>query len=103
MIRNLGILRSLCQSKLMAENIYLKLAGEKLGYLADLAEQSIGEDSDMSVTDKILRLTAKDASIVINTQTPNRQLWYSSNLSGPQRFDYCAEEDSWKNQAGQII
>lgn len=32
---------------------------------------------------------------MINTQTPNRQLWYSSPVSGPQRFDY--KEGRWLN------
>jgi frataxin len=30
---------------------------------------------------------------VINKQTPNRQLWWSSPISGPRRYEY--EDDEW--------
>ena len=53
-----------------------------------MAEEALGADADLSVTDQILKIQSKDLAVVINTQTPNRQLWYSSNISGPQRFDY---------------
>lgn len=43
---------------------------------------------DISSTDQVLRININKHSIVINTQTPNRQLWYSCTKSGPQRFDY---------------
>ena len=42
-------------------------------------------------------------SVVINTQTPNRQLWYSSTGSGPQRFDYDSKSDRWVSLAGRDI
>lgn len=29
-------------------------------------------------------------SFVINKQPPNRQIWLSSPISGPKRYDYCA-------------
>lgn len=53
-----------------------------------MTEEMLGDDADCSATDKILRINHNSNSIVINTQTPNRQLWYSSTVSGPQRFDY---------------
>jgi frataxin len=76
-----------CSSKL-PENEYLQLACAKISELTSLAEESLGNEADCSSTDKILRISSPSLSIVINTQTPNRQLWYSSTLSGPQRFDY---------------
>lgn len=60
-------------------------------------------DADCSATDKILKVNYLANSIVINTQTPNRQLWYSSTSSGPQRFDYDPEEEAWKNNLGKKI
>ncbi len=34
-------------------------------------------------------------SYVLNKQTPNRQLWLSSPLSGPRRFDWCERREHW--------
>ena len=62
-----------------------------------------GEEIDISLTDKILKINKDNLSVVINTQTPNRQLWYSSNVSGPQRFDYDSKEHQWVSQAGKVL
>ncbi|KAI0343897.1 Frataxin [Trametopsis cervina] len=32
---------------------------------------------------------------VINKQPPNKQIWLSSPVSGPKRYDYDAQEDNW--------
>lgn len=32
---------------------------------------------------------------VINRQTPNRQIWLSSPVSGPKRYDFVEEEECW--------
>ncbi|KAH9921947.1 uncharacterized protein BXZ73DRAFT_104209 [Epithele typhae] len=32
---------------------------------------------------------------VINKQPPNKQIWLSSPLSGPKRYDYVPEDDGW--------
>ena len=32
---------------------------------------------------------------VINKQTPNRQLWWSSPLSGPKRYEYDDDDQLW--------
>lgn len=93
----------LCQSKLMEEGKYLDFAREKLGELGDLAEESGGPDIDIALTDKILRINHSRLTVVVNTQTPNRQLWYSSTVSGPQRFDYNSEKEQWVSQAGNIL
>lgn len=76
----------------MPESEYLRIATKKIAELTTLAEQQ-SENSDkqidISSSDKILRIAAQGLAIVINTQTPNRQLWYSCTASGPQRFDYA--------------
>ena len=78
------------------------MATKKISDLAFLTEDfETDEDIDLSVTDKILRITVQSSSIVINTQAPNRQIWYSSTISGPQRFDY--DEGEWKNKLGKTI
>ena len=32
---------------------------------------------------------------VLNKQTPNRQIWWSSPISGPRRYEYDAGEGTW--------
>lgn len=34
---------------------------------------------------------------VINKQTPNQQIWFSSPISGPKRFNYDTKNKIWKN------
>lgn len=34
---------------------------------------------------------------VLNKQTPNRQIWWSSPLSGPMRFEYDPAQQKWLN------
>ncbi len=31
----------------------------------------------------------------MNKQGPNRQIWWSSPLSGPQRYEWHHDEDDW--------
>ncbi len=56
---------------------------------------------DVSSTHSILTIKRGTHTIVINTQTPNRQLWYSSTVSGPQRFNYS--EGRWLNSKEEEI
>ncbi|KAF8315183.1 Frataxin-like protein [Clavulina sp. PMI_390] len=32
---------------------------------------------------------------VLNKQPPNKQIWLSSPISGPKRYDYDAEKETW--------
>ncbi|ETW87490.1 hypothetical protein HETIRDRAFT_457050 [Heterobasidion irregulare TC 32-1] len=32
---------------------------------------------------------------VVNKQPPNKQIWLSSPLTGPKRYDYSPAEDDW--------
>eukprot|EP00560_Eucampia_antarctica_P008689 CAMPEP_0197826248 /NCGR_PEP_ID=MMETSP1437-20131217/3228_1 /TAXON_ID=49252 ORGANISM="Eucampia antarctica, Strain CCMP1452" /NCGR_SAMPLE_ID=MMETSP1437 /ASSEMBLY_ACC=CAM_ASM_001096 /LENGTH=91 /DNA_ID=CAMNT_0043426601 /DNA_START=462 /DNA_END=737 /DNA_ORIENTATION=- len=34
---------------------------------------------------------------VMNKQTPNRQIWWSSPISGPRRYEWDEEEEVWVN------
>ena len=85
MIRNFLIRSRLSQ---LAEREFLKIAEEKLEELAVATERFEHEDLDVASTSAILTVKVLGHTIVINTQTPNRQLWYSSTLSGPQRFNW---------------
>lgn len=32
---------------------------------------------------------------VVNKQPPNKQIWLSSPVSGPKRYDYSEDQDAW--------
>lgn len=34
---------------------------------------------------------------MINKQSPNRQIWWSSPVSGPKRYDYDTDTSRWIN------
>lgn len=38
---------------------------------------------------------------VLNKQTPNRQIWWSSPLSGPLRFEYDPALQQWVTTRGR--
>ena len=91
-----------CVSKFANETEYLEVACSKISQLTSITENFEEKyDLDYTVTDQILRINFSNHSIVINTQTPNRQLWYSSTISGPQRFDY--NDGKWVNKTGGVI
>jgi frataxin len=91
-----------CEGTLLSEHEYLNVAIKKISELTHVVEALEAEEElDHVSDDKILRINHLTHSIVINTQTPNRQLWYSSTISGPQRFDY--KNGEWINKKGNII
>ncbi len=50
----------------------------------------------MSLSQGVLTLLIGDhGSWVINKQGPNRQIWWSSPLSGPRRYEWHHDEDEW--------
>lgn len=63
--------------------------------LADLGDQVEGE-YDVELSQGVLTVTAGTTGIyVINTQTPNRQIWMSSPISGPWRYDWDVTKTTW--------
>ncbi len=70
--------------------------------LNDITDQL--DELDLDITDNIalaggvLKLSfANTRHYVLNIQRPNKQLWFSSPFSGPQRFEYDSESNTWKN------
>lgn len=62
---------------------------EKLEGLEDYCEK-LPTDFDVILSDGVLTVTfgAKIGTYVINKQTPNHQIWLSSPVSGPKRYDW---------------
>ena len=56
---------------------------------ADLLDSRADEESDVTLASGVLTLSLEGhGTYVINKQSPNRQIWLSSPISGPSRFDY---------------
>ncbi len=63
--------------------------------LSNLQDGYDGE-FDVSLSQGVLTVLINDrGSWVINKQGPNRQIWWSSPLSGPQRYEWRHNEDEW--------
>ncbi|OZC08777.1 frataxin [Onchocerca flexuosa] len=86
--------RYLSAETVLSEDEYEKLANETLNKLADYLDtfpDKFSCDGEYDVNSSMGVVTAKisekGGTYVINKQTPNRQIWLSSPLSGPRRFD----------------
>mgnify|MGYP002413229777 CR=1 FL=1 len=71
---------------------YRHLADETLDTIAtdleDLFEDKNIADADVDNSAGIVTITTAEGTYVINKQPPNKQIWLSSPISGPDRFDY---------------
>lgn len=87
-------------SSLLEEKEFHKLADEILNYIQEKVDE-LGEEHDIEGFDTdhaegvlTIRL-GTSGTYVINKQTPNRQIWLSSPVSGPARFDWDGENHCW--------
>jgi frataxin len=83
-----------------SEADFHSVADETLDVIQDVMEEIFEdirgdeEDMEVSVASGVLTLSLPPhGTWVINKQTPNRQLWWSSPVSGPRRFEY--ENGKW--------
>lgn len=71
--------------------------------LETILEVRYDQGADVSLSNGVLTVTLdSDNTYVINKQTPNRQLWLSSPLSGPMRFDYISGHWLDKNSGSEL-
>lgn len=74
----------------LTDNEYAKVSNEYLENLSDLLEE-LNEDFeqvDSELSQGVLTLTLPpNGTYVINKQPPNKQIWLSSPISGPKRYD----------------
>ncbi|RUS78194.1 hypothetical protein EGW08_014053 [Elysia chlorotica] len=83
------------ESTPLSEAEYENYAEETLDSLTEFFEdlpeiEQCSEDYDCAYGSGVLtiHLSSIDGTFVINKQTPNKQIWLSSPLSGPKRYDY---------------
>ena len=74
---------------------YVALADEALDTILEKADElsDARDDVECELSSGVLTLKTPEGTWVINKQVPNRQLWLSSPLSGPCRYEYV--EGTW--------
>ena len=94
------IIRRLYCSSEVDLNTYLRLSSETLESLNDRFSELIEDHedrlrgADTSLADGVLTVQLSElGTYVINKQTPNQQIWLSSPVSGPYRYDIF--RNSW--------
>ncbi|KAL5222017.1 hypothetical protein ABZP36_026730 [Zizania latifolia] len=85
---------------ILPENEYHKLADETihslLGKLEEYGDSLQMDGFDIDYGNQVLTLRLGElGTYVVNKQTPNRQIWLSSPVSGPSRFDWDASTKDW--------
>ena len=64
----------------------------------DEADDDLELNMEVECADGVLNVTVGEhGTFVINKQTPNLQLWLSSPVSGPLRYDFVPEAAAWHN------
>lgn len=76
-------------------NETLESLTERLDELSDELDDLISNEYDVSFSNGVLnlKLGSQHGTFVINKQTPNLQIWLSSPISGPKRFDFI--DNTW--------
>ena len=83
------------------EMVFHKVADEMLHNLQDAVEEwgedNAGDDFDLSHEMGVVTISlgSGKGTYVINKQAPNRQIWVSSPVSGPLRYDYDPARKAW--------
>jgi len=67
-----------------------------LGALETLVDSGPNPDFEVEYSSGVLTLNlGEHGTYVINKQPPNKQIWLSSPISGPKRYDYDPETSTW--------
>lgn len=76
----------------------LETAGE------DVGSRMPEFDVEYSAGVLTLKLGAANGTYVLNKQPPNKQIWFSSPISGPKRFDFNQKTLQWTDQrTGELL
>ncbi|KAG7397033.1 hypothetical protein PHYBOEH_001311 [Phytophthora boehmeriae] len=88
----------------MSENEFMELADETLHDIQSWLDgiEEMLEESDIMFSQGVLKIDlGEHGTWVINRQVPNRQIWWSSPISGPRRYEYDATNGTWLNTRDQ--
>ncbi|KAL1919121.1 uncharacterized protein VTP21DRAFT_2503 [Calcarisporiella thermophila] len=83
----------------LSDSTYHRLSESTLQHLTEYFE-NLGEKTDFPGYDieyasGVLTLKVPVGTYVINKQPPNKQIWLSSPLSGPKRYDFDLAHACW--------
>ncbi|KNC76121.1 iron donor protein CyaY [Sphaeroforma arctica JP610] len=87
----------------MTEKQFQRLADDTMTQLTDIFDEIVedvegkdGEDLDVTYGNGVLTVDLGNfGTYVINKQTPNKQIWLSSPICGPKRYDFDEEAKEW--------
>ncbi|KAF4339995.1 regulator of mitochondrial iron homeostasis [Fusarium beomiforme] len=90
----------------ITEQEYHELADEYLdnvvGKFEELQDQR--EDVDVDFSAGVLSINWPDkGTYIINKQPPNKQIWLSSPISGPKRYDWCLIGEGQNEKEGTAV
>ncbi|GFH14279.1 uncharacterized protein HaLaN_10304 [Haematococcus lacustris] len=86
-----------CHAGHASEQDFHKLADTTLDELHEAYVEGLNlDDSDVEYSQGVLSVKlGKAGTYVLNKQAPNRQIWLSSPVSGPLRFDWDSQRQQW--------
>jgi len=91
-----------------SEADYHSVADDTLNAIQDAVEEALESNDSVSeeyeITNASGVLTIKlppHGTWVLNKQTPNRQIWWSSPLSGPKRFEFV--DENWISTKDDVL
>ncbi|KAF9698393.1 hypothetical protein EKO04_003359 [Ascochyta lentis] len=88
----------------MSTTEFHERADEYLNELVERLEEAQEKNSDIEVeySAGVLRVDfiSKQLSYVLNKQPPNKQIWLSSPISGPKRFDWVVLQEGQNAKEG---
>lgn len=90
----------------LTDGEYHELADEYLDNVVGKFEelQDEREDIDVEFSSGVLTISWPDkGTYVINKQPPNKQIWLSSPISGPKRYDWCIFGEGQNEKEGTAV
>lgn len=57
--------------------------------------EPLGDDFLVDAQDDSLKLSTDKSEVLLSRQTPGRQIWVSTPVSGSLKFDYDTDEAKW--------
>jgi|UPI000581A4FA frataxin len=92
--------KSVIQQRLFkTEGEYHGIADDALDHIQDAIDEALDSTTleyEVTLASGVLTLSLPPhGTWVVNKQTPNQQLWWSSPLSGPKRYEYDEADKLW--------
>ena len=84
-----------------ASDAWLSALEEILNTAFERAPAAVARDWEASLSAGVLTVSLGERGVfVLNKQAPNRQIWLSSPVSGPSRFNWDSEQGAWAAARG---